>query len=191
MTGPGGTTPLSGQGNAGLSASQPALVAPVVQPQASAPEPGLLPAPFALPGAPQSGVAPFAPYDQPVDPAKAPSACPENVAPGEILPPSIWSVCPNAQAPGWSYTSSSPFLPYPPPQQGGAGAPRALQIQIPWVTGFPTDSAQRTLTMSGLNVGSVTEQPSTSPPGTVLRTDPPFGSAVEFGQAVDLVVAGP
>jgi beta-lactam-binding protein with PASTA domain len=58
------------------------------------------------------------------------------------------------------------------------------------VTGFPTGDAESTLAMSGLNTGSVTEQQSSSAPGTVLRTDPPFGSAVEFGRAVDLVVAG-
>jgi PASTA domain len=192
MTGPGGTTPLSGQGNAGLSASQPALSAPIEQPQPGAPEPGF--PTFAQPGAPEPGFAPWAqsgasqPGLEPVDPAQAPSACPENVAPGEILPPSIWSVCPGVQPPGWSFP---PFLPYYPPNQPFVLAPGAFQIQIPWVTGFRTDHAQQTLALSGLNLGSVTEEPSTSPPGTVLRTDPPFGSAVEFGHAVNLVVAGP
>lgn len=220
MSGPGGTTPLPGQGDAGLSASEPALVAPIEQPDAQEPEtsPFSVPgssiagvAPFALPGSSppgsslpgssqtgysqtgstQRGVEPFTQSVPPVDPAKAPSACPDHVAPGEVLPPAIWSVCPGGQQQTWSY---SPFLTAPDQQQPSAttpsAAPGALQVQIPSIAGLGSDDAQRTLTMSGLNVGEVTEEPSTSPPGTVLRTNPPFGSAVEFGRAVDLVVAG-
>jgi hypothetical protein len=93
MSGPGGTTPLSGQGNAGLS-SAPALVAPIEQPQPSTPDPDL--APYTVPGSSRPGVAPF--------------GCPDDVAPGELLPPAIWSVCPGLQPPGWWF---SPFLPYP------------------------------------------------------------------------------
>jgi hypothetical protein len=163
----------------------PALTAPVL----TGPEFQLSPlATPSQPGPPMEDPAP-APWIQPLDPTQqslTTSGCPYDAAPGALLPPSVWSVCPGLQ-PGLAY---SPFLAYSPLRQPWVLTPSPSQISIPWVAGYRADSAEQTLALSGLNVGSVTEQGSASPRGTVLRTDPPFGSAVEFGRAVDLVVAG-
>ncbi|HEY9418338.1 MAG TPA: PASTA domain-containing protein [Pseudonocardia sp.] len=69
--------------------------------------------------------------------------------------------------------------------------PASEQIQIPWVVGYPIRNAESILATAGLNIGSVTTESSLSQAGTVLRTDPSFGSAVEPGRAINLVVAGP
>ena len=133
-----------------------------------------------------------APWTSTSDPTQLPlttSGCPSDTAPGELFPPSVWSVCPGLQPPGWAY---SPFFATHEHFDGRPWGlwPTASQVAVPWVVGYRFDSAQQTLALTGLNVGSVTEQHSASPPGTVLRTDPPFGNAVEPGHAVNLVIAG-
>jgi hypothetical protein len=135
---------------------------------------------------------------QAADPAQEPSTtngCPFDAGPGALFAPSVWSVCPGL-APG--AVSASPFAsPFTSPSRLSAPSalgddrsiPGSTQVQIPWLIGFPSGDAESTLSNSGLNIGTVTQERSSQPAGTVLRMDPPFGSAVEPGRAINLVVA--
>jgi beta-lactam-binding protein with PASTA domain len=60
---------------------------------------------------------------------------------------------------------------------------------VPNVSGLDRTTAEKALIADGFRIGSVTEEKSTQGPGTVLRTDPPAGTKVQPGTAVDLVVA--
>jgi hypothetical protein len=107
--------------------------------------------------------------------------CPSIAAPGELFPPSVWSVCPQLEP---QSRGLWPFLPVP------SALPNTWDIsgiatQVPWVSGYRLDVAERFLARAGLPVGSVTG-PSN---GIVVSTNPPFGSAVEFGHPVDVLVA--
>jgi serine/threonine-protein kinase len=61
--------------------------------------------------------------------------------------------------------------------------------RVPNVSGLDRTTAEKALIADGFRIGSVTEEKSTQGPGTVLRTDPPAGTKVQPGTAVDLVVA--
>jgi eukaryotic-like serine/threonine-protein kinase len=61
--------------------------------------------------------------------------------------------------------------------------------QVPDVIGADRVRAARVLHDAGLSVGSVTEELSNQPAGTVLRTNPKAGTAVWPGSAIDLVIA--
>jgi len=62
---------------------------------------------------------------------------------------------------------------------------------VPDVVNETQESATSLLERNGLSVGVVTEQPSaTVPPGTVISQDPPGGTGVQPGSAVNLVVSG-
>ena len=66
--------------------------------------------------------------------------------------------------------------------------PPALR-QVPDVVGADRVQAARALRDGGLLVGSVTEEVSNQPAGTVVRTNPKAGAAVWPGSSVDLIVA--
>lgn len=69
------------------------------------------------------------------------------------------------------------------------GQPPA-SIQVPQLVGLDEESAKATIAASGLSVGEIKAQPtSTAPAGTVLAQNPPAGTQVEPGTAVDLLVA--
>ena len=61
--------------------------------------------------------------------------------------------------------------------------------QVPDLIGADRIRAGRLLRDAGLSVGSVTEEVSNQPAGTVLRTNPKAGSAVWPGSAIDLIIA--
>lgn len=61
--------------------------------------------------------------------------------------------------------------------------------QVPDLIGADRIRAGRVLRDAGLSVGSVTEEVSNQPAGTVLRTNPKAGSAVWPGSAIDLIIA--
>jgi beta-lactam-binding protein with PASTA domain len=64
------------------------------------------------------------------------------------------------------------------------------QVKVPDVTGSSQAAATATLTNAGLNVGSITQQVSTSQsPGTVLLQSPAAGTSVKPDQTVNLVLA--
>jgi beta-lactam-binding protein with PASTA domain len=65
----------------------------------------------------------------------------------------------------------------------------AKQVKVPNVVGMDQARAERMLSAEGLSGGSVKEEESNRPPGTVLRTIPEAGSVVGPGSTVDLVVA--
>ena len=62
-------------------------------------------------------------------------------------------------------------------------------MKVPDVVGADRGHAAKLLADEGLSVGSVTEEVSDQPAGTVLRTNPKAGTAVRPGSAVGLVVA--
>ncbi|MFL6106406.1 MAG: PASTA domain-containing protein, partial [Marmoricola sp.] len=64
-------------------------------------------------------------------------------------------------------------------------------VSMPTLVGMTDDAARSTLAESGLVVDSVTEQPSKSPAGTVLRQSVKPGTTADRGDSVDLVVASP
>jgi serine/threonine-protein kinase len=68
-------------------------------------------------------------------------------------------------------------------------AQRGDQTEVPDVVGKDQVQAARALRADGLWVGSVTQEVSDQPPGTVLRTNPKAGTAVRPGSTVDLIVA--
>jgi serine/threonine-protein kinase len=67
--------------------------------------------------------------------------------------------------------------------------PGAALRPVPDVVGFDQSRAGRVLAQDRLRVGSVVEEESNRPSGTVLRTDPRAGTAVWPNSTVDLVVA--
>jgi serine/threonine-protein kinase len=68
-------------------------------------------------------------------------------------------------------------------------AKRNDQVKVPNVVGMNRAQAARALQAAGLSVGSVKEEVSEKPPGTVLSTDPQADTPVRSGSAVNLVVA--
>lgn len=58
-------------------------------------------------------------------------------------------------------------------------------------SGMTVDSARANLSANKLVLGSVVEQPSDKPAGTVIGQSPSAGSKVKEGEAVSLTVAGP
>lgn len=58
-------------------------------------------------------------------------------------------------------------------------------------TGMTVDSARSNLSANKLVLGSVVEQPSDKPAGTVIGQNPASGSRVKAGDSVSLTVAGP
>jgi PASTA domain len=62
--------------------------------------------------------------------------------------------------------------------------------EVPNVVGYDLATAEQLLRQNGLAVGSVTEQNSSQPAGTVVQTTPTAYSAVQPGTVVELVVAG-
>jgi tRNA A-37 threonylcarbamoyl transferase component Bud32 len=68
--------------------------------------------------------------------------------------------------------------------------PRPPGVPVPDLRGLEEDEARRPLEAAGLRLGHTTSEESDAvDPGTVLRSDPPAGSTVEPGTAVDIVVA--
>lgn len=63
------------------------------------------------------------------------------------------------------------------------------QVVVPSVVGMDRTQAARVLAGDGLSVGSMTEEESSKPAGTVLRTTPKAGTTVTPGSAVNLVIA--
>jgi eukaryotic-like serine/threonine-protein kinase len=65
------------------------------------------------------------------------------------------------------------------------------RIEVPALRGLMLAKADAVIEASGLRRGTVGRLRSDEPPGTVLRQDPPAGSAVAPGTEVELVVAEP
>ena len=65
------------------------------------------------------------------------------------------------------------------------------QVTVPPIIGQTVDQARATLKSFGLDVGTVTEQESTQPEGTILDQTPKAGEKVDKGSTVDVVVAKP
>jgi beta-lactam-binding protein with PASTA domain/predicted Ser/Thr protein kinase len=63
------------------------------------------------------------------------------------------------------------------------------QVAVPEVVGLAEDEAKRTLAENGLTWEAVDEGSDEADPGTVLRQSPTFGSEIDPGSAVTLVVA--
>jgi beta-lactam-binding protein with PASTA domain len=81
----------------------------------------------------------------------------------------------------------APVVVVPPPVVEAPPGPAVRPI--PDVVGFYQYRAGRVLAQDRLRVGSVVEEESNQPSGTVLRTDPRAGTAVWPNSTVDLVVA--
>jgi serine/threonine-protein kinase len=62
-------------------------------------------------------------------------------------------------------------------------------VNVPSVIGFSLQNAQSAITGAGLTVGTITSQPSTSPNGQVISTNPNPATSVPPGTAVNLVVS--
>ncbi|MGH3828093.1 MAG: PASTA domain-containing protein [Pseudonocardiaceae bacterium] len=62
--------------------------------------------------------------------------------------------------------------------------------EVPNVVGYNLATAEQLLVQNGLTVGSVIEQNSSQPAGTVVQTTPTAYSVVLPGSVVELVVAG-
>jgi serine/threonine-protein kinase len=109
--------------------------------------------------------------------AQEPQAAPESPAAQQpapvIVPAPVVEQAPVVMPP--------PVVVVPPP--GPALRP------VPDVVGFDQYRAGRALAQDRLRVGSVVEEESNRPSGTVLRTDPRPGTAVWPNSTVDLVVA--
>lgn len=65
----------------------------------------------------------------------------------------------------------------------------AEKISVPDITGFTKEDAEKQLSKLGLKMGTITEEFSDKPVGTVLRQNPAAGDTIDKGQAVDLVVS--
>jgi beta-lactam-binding protein with PASTA domain/predicted Ser/Thr protein kinase len=63
-------------------------------------------------------------------------------------------------------------------------------LEVPDVTGESLVEAENILSQAGLSVGSVTDEDSQEPEGTVLSQSPPAGDRVPAETDVDLVVSG-
>ncbi|MFW6127640.1 MAG: DUF4332 domain-containing protein [Halobacteriota archaeon] len=66
---------------------------------------------------------------------------------------------------------------------------KVTHTETPNVVGFDIDSAREVIENSQLKMGEVTETPSRSPPGTVLKQSVEAGTMVLIGTAVDVEVA--
>ncbi|MGQ7295805.1 Stk1 family PASTA domain-containing Ser/Thr kinase [Quadrisphaera sp. KR29] len=62
-------------------------------------------------------------------------------------------------------------------------------VSVPDVTGRTESQAKQDLEAEGLREGTVSPQDSPLPQGTVMSSDPPAGTPVQPGTAVDLVIA--
>lgn len=82
-----------------------------------------------------------------------------------------------------THRTPTPTFSVPPPSPG------VRFVSVPRLVGFSLQTAESMLARAGLEVGSVSEQPSSAFAGTVVRTDPPAYTAVQPGSSVDLVVA--
>ncbi|HEY7332299.1 MAG TPA: Stk1 family PASTA domain-containing Ser/Thr kinase [Candidatus Limnocylindria bacterium] len=65
----------------------------------------------------------------------------------------------------------------------------AEEVEVPRLIGQTRDEARDLLTEVGLRLGRVTEEPSSQPAGTVLRSNPAEGVSVERGEQVDIVLS--
>jgi serine/threonine-protein kinase len=63
------------------------------------------------------------------------------------------------------------------------------EVEVPRIIGQTRDEARATLERVGLNLGNVTEESGGAAAGTVIRTDPTAGTAVEEGDFVDIVLS--
>ena len=66
---------------------------------------------------------------------------------------------------------------------------KSRQVAVPNVVGVKKAAAERVLVNNGLRIGSVIEEESEQPSGTVLRTNPGVGVKVRSGSTVNLVIA--
>lgn len=113
-------------------------------------------------------------------PVAAPAQQPAAVAiPTPVQQPAAVVVPAPVQKPA-PLVVSPPVVVQPPPP--------ALR-QVPDVVGADRVQAARALRDGGLSVGSVTEEVSNQPAGTVVRTNPKAGAAVWPGSSVDLIIA--
>lgn len=71
-----------------------------------------------------------------------------------------------------------------------AAAAEDTRVAVPNLQGKPYAEAEKMLHDLGLAVGMVQSLPVSSPPGTILATNPPPGRRVERASAVDLTIAG-
>ena len=62
-------------------------------------------------------------------------------------------------------------------------------VPVPNMIGQTREEATTTLTAAGLNLGSVTQEPSSQEVGTVIRSEPNAGTDVERGSQVNLVLS--
>jgi outer membrane biosynthesis protein TonB len=141
---------------------------------ASSASPPMPPPPAPMPPRPVPVVPPPAPMPPPPAPVVPPPPRPVPVVPP---PPRPVPVVPLPPPP-----SPVPVFPSPPPVQPLS--------EVPNVVGYDLATAEQLLAQNGLTVGSVTEQNSSQPTGTVLQMTPTPYSVVQPGSVVELVVAG-
>jgi PASTA domain len=65
------------------------------------------------------------------------------------------------------------------------------QVEIPDLVGKTSIEAEARLADAGLKLGSIHDEVSSLPPGTVLRIDPAAGTKLDRGAGVNLIVAAP
>jgi serine/threonine-protein kinase len=65
----------------------------------------------------------------------------------------------------------------------------AEEVEVPRLVGQTRDEARDLLTEVGLRLGRVTQEASSEPAGTVLRSNPAEGVSVERGTQVDIVLS--
>jgi eukaryotic-like serine/threonine-protein kinase len=125
-------------------------------------------------------------------PVAAPARQPAPVAiPAPVQQPATVVVSPSLQKPAAVVVSPPVVVPPPvivPPPVVVQPPPPALR-QVPDVVGADRVRAARAVRDVELSVGSVVEEVSNQPAGTVLRTNPKAGAAVWPGSSVDLIVA--
>jgi beta-lactam-binding protein with PASTA domain len=68
---------------------------------------------------------------------------------------------------------------------------RESQVEVPTLIGMSRVNAEALLKDAGLNLGATSDEVSDQPVGTVLRTDPVAGAAIDQGAGVSLVLAIP
>lgn len=136
---------------------------------------------IAAPSGKASGIADAAPV-----PAAAPVQQPAAVAvPVPVQQPATVVVPVPVQKPAPVVVPPPVIVPPPVVVQP---PPPALR-QVPDVVGVDRVRAARALRDAGLSVGSVAEEISNQPSGTVLRTNPKAGAAVWPGSSIDLIIA--
>ncbi|HET9497335.1 MAG TPA: PASTA domain-containing protein, partial [Candidatus Limnocylindria bacterium] len=62
-------------------------------------------------------------------------------------------------------------------------------VDVPRLVGQTRDEANATLVQANLVLGSVTQEFSDQPEGTVIRSNPAEGTTVEVGDQVDIVLS--